>query len=81
MATWPLGVKPPCKEDGIDCPNRAVGCQGKCEAYAAFRKKIDEVRKKKNAECISADYVGRTIYAHRHRLKNFERARQVLAQR
>lgn len=28
--------KPPCKKNGVDCPRREVGCQGKCEEYKAF---------------------------------------------
>lgn len=39
----------PCK----DCPDRVVGCHGKCEKYQAYRVEVDELkleRAKKNYE-------------------------------
>ena len=32
-------MKPPC---GKDCPDRHVGCQGKCEKYRDFRAELEE---------------------------------------
>ena len=31
----------PCK----DCPDRTVGCHGKCEKYEAYRVKVDELHR------------------------------------
>ena len=38
--------KPPCKKDGVDCPRREVGCQGKCEEYKEFTKARQELSKR-----------------------------------
>ena len=31
----------PCRENGIDCTEREVGCHSKCEKYLAWRAEID----------------------------------------
>ena len=37
--------KPPCRKNGVDCPRREVGCQGKCEEYRIFREERIELSK------------------------------------
>ena len=36
-------IKVPC----YNCPDRAVGCHGKCESYLAYKAKANEVRDKR----------------------------------
>lgn len=74
-------IKPPCKTNGTDCPNRAVGCQSRCEKYLAFRKKLDEANERKKIYRISADITNEAIYANRRRLKHTEAGKRALAQR
>lgn len=45
MGRWkkPVGIQlkeTPCK----DCAERCAECHGKCEKYAEYRKKIDDIR-------------------------------------
>lgn len=45
----------PCKQNGIDCAERHVGCHAKCEKYIAWKADVDRARanqyafKEKNA--------------------------------
>ena len=39
-----------------DCPNRAIGCHGRCEAYGSFRAAQEE-RYRQNEINASASYV------------------------
>lgn len=55
----------PCKRD---CPNREIGCHGKCEAYGSFRAK-QEARYRQNEINASASYVYvNVLQAQRKRL-------------
>ena len=36
-------IKSPC----FNCPNRTMSCHGKCESYADFRARIDDLNNKK----------------------------------
>ena len=36
-------MRSPCR----DCPERTVGCHGKCEAYKAYRGVLDEINRKR----------------------------------
>lgn len=78
-------IKPPCKDkNGTDCPNRAVGCQGKCEKYAAFRAELDAANKAERDRNLgalyAADYAWRTF--HRTRGKNLSsNQRRLIGQR
>lgn len=36
-------IKSPC----FNCPNRAMSCHSKCELYADYRSKIDDLNNKK----------------------------------
>ena len=46
-------MKPPC---GVNCPDRHVGCQGKCEKYLSYRTEIDERKPKLYADSDIKDY-------------------------
>ncbi len=55
----------PCKRD---CPNRAIGCHGRCEAYGSFRAAQEE-RYRQNEINASANYVYvNVLQAQRKRL-------------
>lgn len=43
-----FGIESPC----LDCPDRAPGCHDKCERYAEYKRKVDEIksRRKKTLE-------------------------------
>ena len=40
-------VKSPCYRNGTDCPNRVVGCHGRCEAYQRFWEQRREANKRR----------------------------------
>ena len=63
-------IKPPCKVDGVDCPNRRIGCQRTCEGYLAFRKERDEYLEYRKKTRIGALYASDTAYAHRKSWKH-----------
>ena len=50
-------MKPPCKQEGIDCPDRCPGCQGKCPKYAAFKAAKEEANARRRAECEATDTI------------------------
>lgn len=57
----------PCKPD---CPNRAIGCHGRCEAYGSFRAAQEE-RYRQNEINASASYVYvNVLQTQRKRLMN-----------
>jgi hypothetical protein len=33
-------VKAPCKVNGIECPDRTMGCRNDCEKYAEYKEKL-----------------------------------------
>ena len=53
------GIKAPCK----NCPDRELGCHGKCEKYQEYRTKVNEYNKKKHDAEFKA-YLG-TLSLHR----------------
>lgn len=46
-------MKPPC---GVNCPDRHVGCQGRCEKYLAYRAEIDGRKPNLYADSDIKDY-------------------------
>lgn len=40
-----------------DCTERATGCHGKCEAYAAYRVKCDEAIRQRHDDSDFNDYL------------------------
>lgn len=38
-------IMPPCKENGIDCPDRTVGCQSTCPKMVTYYEKLEASRK------------------------------------
>lgn len=47
-------MKPPC---GKNCPDRVMGCHGKCEKYQAYRAQRDEELKRRQKEYDTLSYV------------------------
>jgi len=43
----------PCR----NCAARVVGCHAECEKYLDFRKKMDEMSKKRMAKILVSDYM------------------------
>lgn len=37
-------IMPPCKENGIECPDRQIGCQGKCPKMVTYYEKLEKAR-------------------------------------
>jgi len=62
--TTPLEKRMPCAKD---CPERAAGCHGKCERYAAFRQEREAVYKAREARQEVRDYIGVGIERARKR--------------
>ena len=46
-------IKSPC----FNCPNRAMGCHGKCELYTDYRARIDDLNNKKTEAKKQTDMV------------------------
>jgi hypothetical protein len=42
-SSW--AVKAPCKANGIDCPERTIGCRNDCEKFAEYQKKLYDFKK------------------------------------
>ena len=38
-----FGVEPPC----LDCPDRAPGCHDRCERFAEYKRRLEEIKGKK----------------------------------
>lgn len=49
-------MTPPCKKNGVDCRNRTVGCQSRCEAYAEYAKakRAERIQLNKEASAMTA---------------------------
>ena len=71
-------IKPPCKVDGVDCPNRKVGCQGDCEKYLAFRAERDAYLEERRQSSTGALYAADTAYAHRKSYKHPSKSQRRL---
>lgn len=71
----------PCMKNGIDCDNRHVGCQSKCEAYKAFRAAIDQTNAERRKDDIGKGYAADMIWRDRQKLKYTADGRRVLGQR
>lgn len=39
-------IMPPCKENGVDCSDRTVGCQSTCPKMSAYYAKLEAAKKK-----------------------------------
>lgn len=74
-------MKIPCKTDGVDCPNRHVGCQSKCEKYLAFRTELDRINDERRKDTAGADFAAETIWRKRHALKFSPAAKRAISQR
>lgn len=72
---------PPCKVNGIDCPDRHVGCQAECPQYKAFRVILDESAKIRRINAMCADYASDQILKSKHTLRYTVDGRRALAQR
>lgn len=71
----------PCMKNGIDCDNRHVGCQSKCEKYKAFRAAIDQANSERRKDDIGKGYAADMIWRDRQKLKYTADGRRVLGQR
>ena len=59
---------PPCEKD---CPDRAEGCHGRCERYAAWRKEMDRLMDERYARAEAE----RGVEENRRRRKEWLRKR------
>ena len=50
----------PCK----NCPNRSIGCHGKCDKYAEFKVYCDRINAKRKAERDLRDFI-HTVHSAR----------------
>ena len=72
---------PPCWTDGVDCPNRHVGCQPGCKEFKVFRDAIDKANAERRKNDIGAQYAADMIWRDRQKLKHTADGRRVLGQR
>lgn len=63
-AQLPTYAHAPCKE----CPNRYIGCHGKCEKYIQFQKDNEKSKEKERLSRIGAGST-RLAKAHLRKLK------------
>ena len=61
------------------CADRTQTCHDGCERYMEFRKRFDWLRAERNKQNIVSDYLGRSVFRHRH--SNSEAIRKTLSQR
>ena len=50
-------MKPPCYENGVDCPERRPGCQTNCRKLDKLHAHYAAVRKARQEEAIYKTYV------------------------
>lgn len=62
---------PPCRKNGVDCPERRVGCQGKCERYRLFR----ENRDSELANALKENSLQSAIYNTKSKIQKMNRKR------
>lgn len=75
-------MNPPCRQpDGSDCPNRAVGCHGKCDKYREFRAECDRIKAEREKEWLGIEYAKSAIWRKRTMLKCTEAGKNALRQR
>lgn len=55
------------------CPDREMGCHGRCERYAAYRAKLDEANAKRDLERSAKEAVDDGVRRVEKRLKNKKR--------
>ena len=55
------------------CPDREMGCHGRCERYAEYRAKIDEANAKRELERSAKEAVDDGVRRVEKRLKNKRR--------
>lgn len=72
---------PPCWTDGVDCPNRHVGCQGECEKYKAFRAECEKINAARQKAYEGMDYAKHAIWRKRKIFQNSPAAKKMLGQR
>ena len=72
-----LRPKAPCYQ----CPNREVGCHGKCEKYLAYRAQIDAANKWLEQQRVGTELAMDNIWKRRHKLKYSPDGKRVLSQR
>lgn len=46
----------PCKKNGVDCPNRVLGCHDHCKEYQAFAAERERIRTIRNEEIREREY-------------------------
>jgi hypothetical protein len=46
----------PCKVNGIDCPNRVLGCHDNCKAYQDYASERERIRNQRIEEIKERDY-------------------------
>ncbi len=51
-----MGKRPPCRQNGVDCPERRPGCQSHCKKLAELHAYYDTVHKKRDEEQIYLTY-------------------------
>ena len=56
-----------------NCPDREMGCHGRCERYAAYRAKMDEVGRRRDLERSAKEAVDDGVRRVEKRLKNKRR--------
>ena len=71
----------PCKPNGIDCPDRAVGCHASCGKYLEFKAAIDSYNAERERQRKVDDYMNRRIWARRRVIRATEKGKAALSQR
>ena len=56
-----------------NCPDREMGCHGRCERYAEYRAQMDEVGRKRDMERSAKEAVDDGVRRVEKRLKNKRR--------
>lgn len=51
-----MGKRPPCRVNGVDCPNRRPGCQSNCEKLAELHEYYAACKKAREEEMIYLSY-------------------------
>ena len=61
-----MRTKPPCYNDGIDCPRRYIACHSECEEYhewlAVHAGELEAEKQKKDAEWAADGFLSKQNY-------------------
>ena len=54
-------VKAPCKVNGVECPERSIGCRNDCERWADYQERFKGFKENMRKHKVQDEFMGRYI--------------------